>query len=119
MTLEDTPVVIDLGGNDNFEDPAHVITLIDSTAATVGAPIAVSNGTVLLNADGTLTFTPTPNFNGPTTFTYTVSAGGVTETAMVTVDVTPVADPPVFTTPPGGKATRSPTRWAAVRPMAR
>ena len=52
-------------------------------------------------SDGSFTYTPSPNFNGVTTFTYQVatSAGGacpeVSEgTAMVTITVTPVNDPP-------------------------
>ena len=39
------------------------------------------------------------NFNGPTSFTYTVTSGGVTETATVTLNVTPVNDAPVNTVP--------------------
>ena len=63
---------------------------------TITAVNAVSGGTVVLNGDGTITFTPTPNFTGPATFTYTITdAGGRTSTATVTVDVTPVNDAPV------------------------
>ncbi|MFL5346249.1 MAG: Ig-like domain-containing protein, partial [Hyalangium sp.] len=42
-----------------------------------------------------LTFTPAANFNGTTSFTYTISDGnGGSATATVTVTVTPVNDPP-------------------------
>jgi hypothetical protein len=87
-TPEDTPVTINLLGNDtDFDgDPLTV------TAAT--SP----NGAVVINADGTITFTPNANFNGPTTITYTISDGrGGTSTATVNVTVTPVNDPPVAT----------------------
>jgi outer membrane protein OmpA-like peptidoglycan-associated protein len=42
-----------------------------------------------------VSFTPAANYNGPVTFTYTVSDGnGGTDTATVTMTVTPVNDPP-------------------------
>ena len=45
-----------------------------------------------------LTYTPEANWHGEDTFTYTVSDnGGLTDTATVTVTVTPVNDPPVIT----------------------
>ena len=54
------------------------------------------NGTVVINPDGTITFTPAPNFNGPTTITYTISDGnGGTATATVNVTVNAVNDAPV------------------------
>ena len=46
-----------------------------------------------------MTFTPAANFNGTTTFTYTATSGGVTETATVTVNVTAVNDAPVNAVP--------------------
>jgi hypothetical protein len=60
------------------------------TAVTQGA-----HGKVTFLPDGTVIYTPDPNYNGPDTFTYTVTAGGVTETATVTVTVVAVNDPPV------------------------
>ncbi|MCT4706028.1 cadherin-like domain-containing protein, partial [Enterobacteriaceae bacterium H16N7] len=79
----------------SFENSGHVITAINGTAVTVGVPLAVANGSVTLNADGTLGFTPIANFNGPASFSYTVTSGGVTETATVTVNVAAVNDAPV------------------------
>jgi hypothetical protein len=52
-----------------------------------GAAVAVSHGSVKLNGDGTLTFTPTAGFSGQTTYSYTVTSGGVTETATETIQV--------------------------------
>ena len=90
-TLEDTPIsfnaITGIGGGsaDNFENSGRVVT-----AVTNGA-----HGTVSFTANGILTYTPDANWNGPDTFTYTVTSGGVTETATVTVNVTPVNDAPV------------------------
>jgi large repetitive protein len=85
-TPEDAPVTIAVLANDSDAD-GNPLTI---TAAT--SP----NGTVMINPDGTLTFRPNANFNGPTTITYTVSDGqGGTATATVAVTVTPVNDPPV------------------------
>ncbi|MCT4706605.1 tandem-95 repeat protein, partial [Enterobacteriaceae bacterium H16N7] len=98
-TSEDTAVNITVNANDTFENAGHVITAINGTAVTVGVPLAVANGSVTLNANGTLGFTPAANFNGPASFSYTVTSGGVTETASVTVNVTPVNDAPVPTDP--------------------
>src|SRR6056297_2611579 len=53
------------------------------------------NGTVTMNADGTYTYTPSADFNGTDSFTYTVSDGIETDTATVTVTVNAVNDAPV------------------------
>ncbi|MEO1211292.1 MAG: tandem-95 repeat protein, partial [Cyanobacteria bacterium J06638_20] len=81
-TNEDVPVKISVLDNDDFEDPNAEITEV-----TDG-----DNGTVTINADGTVTYTPDPDFNGTDTFTYTVTSGGVEETATVDVVVNPVVD---------------------------
>nr|WP_275066890.1 tandem-95 repeat protein [Achromobacter spanius] len=98
-TNEDTTVNIAVVGNDSFENAGRSITAIDGTAILVGMPVAVANGSVTLKADGTIDFTPTTDFNGPTSFTYTVTSGGAVETATVTVTVTAVADAPVTVDP--------------------
>ncbi|GGD32703.1 Ig-like domain-containing protein [Sinisalibacter lacisalsi] len=86
-TDEDTAVVIDVLANDSDVDG----DMLEVTE--VGDP---SNGTVEINPDGTLTYTPDPDYNGPDSFTYTVSDGnGGTDTATVNIDVTPVNDAPV------------------------
>ncbi|HHP7243360.1 MAG TPA: Ig-like domain-containing protein, partial [Elainellaceae cyanobacterium] len=55
-----------------------------------------ANGTVIINPDGTVKYTPNADFNGTDSFTYTVTSGGVEETATVTVTVNPVNDSPVL-----------------------
>ncbi len=85
-TAEDTAANnINVLGNDT--DP-------ENDALTVTAASS-PNGTVTINADGTLNFTPAANFNGDTTISYTISDGqGGTDTATVYVKVTPANDAP-------------------------
>lgn len=86
---EDTPLSVPAPGvlsND---------TDVDGDSLTVIAFSDPPSGTVVVNPDGSLSYTPDANFNGTDTFTYTVSDGnGGTDTATVTVNVTPVNDPP-------------------------
>src|SRR5690606_26629110 len=98
-TDADTTVNIAVVANDSFENAGRAITAIDRNAIFVGTPGAVANGSVTLKADGTLDFVPTPDFNGLTSFTYTITSGGAVETATVTVTVTAVADAPVTLDP--------------------
>src|SRR5204863_37660 len=48
-----------------------------------------------LNNDGTVTFTPSLNFNGTAGFDYTVSDGSLSDVGHVTITVTAVNDAPV------------------------
>ncbi len=62
---------------------------------TYAAATQPTNGTVVVNANGTYTYTPNANFNGADSFTYTVSDGnGGSVTATISVTVTPVNDAP-------------------------
>ncbi len=99
-TAEDTPVTINVRGNDTDVDGDPLaVTQVNGTAITAGGPgIAVTGGVVTLTATGNLVFTPNPNFNGTPSFNYTVSDGnGGTDTATVGGTVTPVNDAPVAT----------------------
>jgi large repetitive protein len=52
-------------------------------------------GVVTIGTNGqNLLYSPAANFFGEETFTYTITAGGLTSTASVTVQVAPVNDPP-------------------------
>ena len=54
-----------------------------------------SDGTLVLNADGTFTYTPDLNFNGSDSFVYEISDGrGGLAQATVTITVTPVNNAP-------------------------
>ncbi len=60
----------------------------DGDPLTVTATTSPARGSVVINADGTITYTPSNGFFGTDTFTYTISDGrGGTTTATVTVTV--------------------------------
>lgn len=99
---EDTPVTFDVRTNDRDADGDPLtVTAINGTAITATTPVTLANvGTISLNASGTLTFTPLPNYNGAPSFTYTVSDGrGGTATGTATVTVAAVNDAPVNSVP--------------------
>ena len=73
------PVTTDLTANDT--DPV-------GTGLSVTAVTQPANGSVVIEADGRVTYTPDAGFAGPDSFTYTVTDGnGETSTATVTVTV--------------------------------
>ncbi len=78
-TQVNTPVVIDVLTNDSDPD-GDPLTVIEKTNG--------ANGTVVINPDGTVTYTPNNGFVGTDTFTYTISDGnGGTDTATVRVEI--------------------------------
>ncbi|EGQ8234762.1 tandem-95 repeat protein, partial [Vibrio parahaemolyticus] len=85
--VEDTPTIINVLSNDTFESTDKVVSL--------DADNGPKNGSVIVNNDGTVTYTPDDNYVGKDTFTYVVTSGGVSESTTVTVNVTPVNDAPV------------------------
>ena len=83
--VEDVAKNINVLGNDTDED-----------ALTVTAASAL-NGTVAIEANGTVTYTSDANFNGSDTITYTVTdADGATDTAQVAVTVQATNDDPTI-----------------------
>ena len=90
-TNEDAAVTLSAGqlvGNDT--DPEAGALSVDSAGGAV-------NGSVVLNGDGSVTFTPTVNASGPASFTYKVKdAAGAVSLNSATVDITvnPVNDAP-------------------------
>ena len=123
--VNDPPVAVDDTGITTPEDTAAVIptaTLTGNDTDIDGGPLTVTavsdpiGGTVVLNGNNTITFTPTANTSGPASFTYTVSDGaGGTDTATVSITVTPVNDPPVAVDDTG---ITTPEDTAAVIPTA-
>ncbi|MBD1862995.1 MULTISPECIES: cadherin-like domain-containing protein [Trichocoleus] len=86
------------------EDVAITVNGLLNTSDSNGDAIAIAsvgpaaNGTVTINQDGTLSYTPNLNFNGSDTFTYTVAdAFGGTAIATVSVLVNPLPDVPIAT----------------------
>jgi VCBS repeat-containing protein len=101
-TSEDTPLVVSVPGvlsNDTGPNPGAL------TAALVAQ---ADHGTVVLNANGSFTYTPTPNFHGTDTFTYKATDGTLESTpGTATINVLSVNDAPDATndaaTTPTGK----------------
>ncbi|MDF3863217.1 Ig-like domain-containing protein, partial [Pseudomonas denitrificans (nom. rej.)] len=82
---EDTTLKINVLGNDTDPDGDSLIVTSASAA----------NGTVVINQDGTLSYTPKANYSGNDTISYSISDGhGGTSTATVTVSIAAVADQP-------------------------
>jgi VCBS repeat-containing protein len=83
-TDQDTPLTVDapgvLGNDTDAEGDTLTATLVSD----------VANGTLVLNEDGSFTYTPNSGFTGTDTFTYTASDGTNTSNeATVTITVTP------------------------------
>jgi hypothetical protein len=85
----------------------------DGDPLTVTALTQPANGTAVLNPDGTVTYTPDPDFVGEDSFTYRASDGSL-ESAPATVTVTVSAPPPVNNPPLAGDDGASTTQGAAV-----
>jgi uncharacterized repeat protein (TIGR01451 family) len=54
-------------------------------------------GVILVNSDGSFTYTPPADTFGTAMFDYTLSDGAITSTATVVIDVTAINDKPIFT----------------------
>jgi len=80
-TPENTPVDISVLGNDS--DP-------DNDELSITSFTQPEHGTVSQNLDGTFTYTPDKDYDGPDSFTYTISDGkSGTSTATVNLTVIP------------------------------
>jgi len=83
---EDSGVAIQPMAND---------TDVDGDTLTIVAVTQSANGTASISGTW-VSFAPAANFNGGTSFTYTIrDSGGLESTASVYVSVTPVNDPPM------------------------
>jgi VCBS repeat-containing protein len=88
-THEDTVLNADVSTNDSTTSGGSLSYALDTNA---------SNGTVVVNANGTFTYTPDTNFNGFDSFTYTVTDtdSGESSTQTVNIVLTAVDDGPVI-----------------------
>lgn len=77
-TLRDTPVSIPVLANDSD---------VDGTPSILSTTIP-TGGTVSINPDGTVTYTPNTGFSGTDSFSYTITDGADTDSATVTITVT-------------------------------
>ncbi len=88
-TPEETPIDIDVLANDSDDDGDPLTVSLGSVAPT--------RGTVSVNQDGTIRYTPDEGEIGTDTFTYVANDGQVDSgEATVTVTITEVNDPPVL-----------------------
>ncbi len=82
--IEDMSITFDVLGN-GIKDGISNFTVTQPT-----------NGTVVIEADNSVTYTPTLNYNGRDSFTYSVTdEDGEVETATVYLTVAPENDPPI------------------------
>ncbi|MFN6037749.1 MAG: Ig-like domain-containing protein, partial [Bacteroidota bacterium] len=96
------PIAVDDNASTNEDSPITVNVLFNDADPNIpGDTLTVSivsnpqNGTVVVNPDGTVTYTPNPNFNGSDSFTYAIcDTSNFCDTAVVYINVTPVNDPP-------------------------
>lgn len=87
---EDTTLVVDAPGLLGNDTDAEYDPL---TAEKLSDP---AHGTLVLDADGSLTYRPSPGWSGADAFTYRVNDGFVdSDPATVTITVSAVNDPPV------------------------
>ncbi|HYP31303.1 MAG TPA: Ig-like domain-containing protein, partial [Burkholderiaceae bacterium] len=95
-TAANTPVVFDPRSNDT-STTAVTIVAVAGHAITPNTPVTLPQGTVAMNPDGTLVFTPGAGVSGSVTFTYTERNGSSgTATSTVTIVVAgPVDHAPV------------------------
>lgn len=87
------------------EDTDAVLTvasLLSNDSDADGDPLTLTavgnalNGTATLDSQaGTITFTPTPDFNGVASVDYTVTDGSLTDTGTVNITVNAINDAPV------------------------
>ena len=74
--------------NNDLDPDGDMLSVLFLDGQPIGSPIVTDYGVVMIDADGTYTFTPNPGFFGVDTFTYTVvdSAGNM-ETSTVEIVV--------------------------------
>ena len=110
--VNDAPVAAD-DAYSTSEDVALVVpapgvlgndTDADGDALTAILVTGPANGAVVVNGDGSFTYTPAANFAGTDSFTYQASDGSSlpSNTATVTINVTAVNDAPTVGVAPGG-----------------
>jgi hypothetical protein len=90
-TLEDVPLIVPAASGILTND-----TDVDGDALTAVLVGNVTNGTLTLNANGGFTYLSATNYNGSDSFSYRANDGTTNgNLATVTINITPVNDPPV------------------------
>jgi len=100
VAVNDAPVAVNDSASTN-EDNSVTISVLTNDSDVDGDPISVTgatatSGTVVINPDGSIIYTPFDDFNGTDSITYTISDGnGGTNSATVLVTVNSINDGPV------------------------
>jgi len=108
-SVNDTPVAGDDTGYSVAEDNLLTVSAANGVLANDSDPVegdlltavlasGPANGALTLNADGSFSYMPNPDFNGVDSFTYQAQDTGLaplSNVAKVTITVTPVNDAPV------------------------
>jgi hypothetical protein len=89
-TAEDTAVAINVLANDS--DPNGDVIRIAINTPIVTPP---QYGVAVRTSDSVITYTPAANFFGSDSFRYRIADGSLVASAMVTITVTAVNDPPI------------------------
>jgi len=104
--VDDAPVVTSptlVTAEDTSIDilPATVGYDIDSPAFSINVVTPPTNGEIFVNADGSVTYKPNADFNGTDTFRYILFDGTTdsTDVGTVTINVMPVNDAPIASSP--------------------
>lgn len=112
---EDTTLTVNAASGvlANDKDAENDKLIIPPAASPVTAP---AHGTLTLNADGSFTYQPSPNYYGKDTFVYKANDQLLdSEEAVVTITVRPVNDAPVFSDIPSAITVdeMTPTKFTA------
>ena len=92
-TDEDTAFDIDVAANDSDPDGSLNPASINTACAGCSDPVY---GSLTKNVNDTFKYTPNPNYNGSDSFVYEIcDTRGGCDTALVSITINPVADPPV------------------------
>ncbi|MGI2066123.1 retention module-containing protein, partial [Shewanella sp. MF08487] len=93
---EDTIASGNILDNDNDVDSILSVVSFDINGTTyaAGTEVTLEGGSLILNPDGSYTFTPNENWNGQVpVITYTTNTGA---SATLTINITPIGDAPII-----------------------
>jgi len=102
-TTNNAPVANNDSASTDYET-AVTINVLSNDSDPDGDTLKVTsvsgvNGSAVINANGSITFTPANGFSGTETFSYTVSDGSVSDNATVSVSVAAASEPEPEPTP--------------------
>ena len=99
IPINHAPVAVDDSASTSEDEPVQIHALTNDTDSdgdelSISAVTTPAHGSVKLDG-GTLTYTPIFGYHGSDAFTYTVFDGQFSDTAVVSVTVTPVNEAPM------------------------